>query len=371
MARARPGGNGHARAPARAAGSGCYGVHRMYLLRDARKGDLKGLGALAAALDSVNLPDDERALAEILERSCRSFQGRIRDPLRRAYVFVLEEARTGRLAGTSMLIAQHGTHDSPCAFFQVSTREHYSSTLDRHFKHQVLSIGYHFDGPSEIGGLVVSPSDRGGPEQPGKQLSFARFLYLAMFPERFRDVVLAELMPPLAGGKSPFWESCGKRFTGLEYPEADKLSRENKEFIQQLFPPGEIYATLLPPRVRRALGAVGPATEPVKRMLEAIGFRYASRVDPFDGGPHYEAPTNAIAPVRAFRRARVSAAPLSPAAAERPKLVGLARPTGRARFRAVRAPARFEGEEVLLTPEARERLEVLPGDRVGVVPLDL
>ena len=342
----------------------------MYLLRDARRSDLKGLGALAAVLDSVNLPDDERALAEILERSSRSFQGRIRDPLRRAYVFVLEEPRTGRLAGTSMLIAQHGTHESPCAFFQVSSREHYSSTLDRHFRHQVLSIGYHFDGPSEIGGLVVHPADRGGPEQPGKQLSFARFLYLAMFPERFRDGLLAELMPPLAEGKSLFWESCGKRFTGLEYPEADKLSRENKEFIQQLFPPGEIYATLLPPRVQRALGAVGPGTEPVRRMLEGIGFRYANRIDPFDGGPHYEARASEIAPVRAFRRGRVSAAPLRPAPGERAKLVGIARPEGRARFRAVRTPARFEGEEVLLPPEARERLEVEPGERVGVIPLD-
>ncbi|HZZ86260.1 MAG TPA: arginine N-succinyltransferase [Anaeromyxobacteraceae bacterium] len=343
----------------------------MYLLRDAQKSDLKGLGALAAVLNSVNLPNDERALAEIVELSCRSFQGRIREPLQRAYVFVLEEPRTGRVAGTSMLIAQHGTRESPCTFFNVSTREHYSSTLDRHFEHQVLSIGYHFDGPTEIGGLVVHPADRARPDQAGKQLSLVRFLYLAMFPERFRDTVLAELMPPLApGGKSPFWESCGKRFTGLEYQEADKRSRENKEFIQQLFPSGDLYATLLPPRVQRLLGAVGPATEPARRMLEAIGFRRVSRIDPFDGGPHYEARRDEILPVRAYRRGRVATAPLRPSADDRPKLVGLVRPDGKVRFRAVRAPARFEGDDVLLPPEARERLEVEPGERVGVIPLD-
>ncbi len=343
----------------------------MYLLRDAQKSDLKGLGALAAVLNSVNLPNDGRALAEIVEHSCRSFQGRIRDPLRRAYVFVLEEPRARRVAGTSMLIAQHGTRESPCTFFDVSTREHYSSTLDRHFKHQVLSIGYHFDGPTEIGGLVVHPDDRAGPDKPGKQLSFARFLYLAMFPERFRDTVLAELMPPLApDGRSLFWESCGKRFTGMEYQEADKRSRENKEFIQQLFPPGGLYATLLPPRVQKLLGAVGQATEPVKRMLEGIGFRYVDRIDPFDGGPHYEATTAEILPVRAYRRGRVSARPLRSGDHQPAKLVGLTRPSGKARFRAVRTPARFEGDDLLLPAQARARLEVQPGEWVGVIPLD-
>src|SRR5512142_3022179 len=107
----------------------------MYLLRDAQKRDMKALRALAAVLNSVNLPNDERALAAIVDRSSRSFDGRIRDPLERSYVFVLEDPRGERVIGTSMVIAQHGTRDSPCTFIHVSEREHYSSTLDRHFKH--------------------------------------------------------------------------------------------------------------------------------------------------------------------------------------------------------------------------------------------
>ena len=201
-----------------------------------------------------------------------------------------------------MVIAQHGTRESPCTFFDVSEREHYSSTLDRHFRHQVLSIGYHFDGPTEIGGLVVDPGARGGEEHPGKQLAFVRFLYMAMYRERFRETVLAELMPPLArDGRSLFWEAFGKRFTDLDYPEADKMSRANKEFIQQLFPPVDVYATLFPPAVQRQLGKVGPETEPVRRMLERIGFRYVSRIDPFDGGPHYEAKLSEVSLVRGPR----------------------------------------------------------------------
>jgi arginine N-succinyltransferase len=341
----------------------------MLLLRDAQKADLRALKALAAELNSVNLPHDERALAGIIDRSCRSFAGRIRDPLDRSYVFVLEEPRSGRLLGTSMVIAQHGTRESPCTFFAVSEREHYSGTLDRHFKHQVLSIGYHFDGPTEIGGLVVHPDDRGGEERPGKQLAFVRFLYLAMHRERFRERVLAELMPPLLpDGRSPFWESCGKRFTGLDYQEADKRSRENKEFIQQLFPPGDLYATLFPPRVQRLLGAVGPQTLGVKHLLEQIGFQPVGRIDPFDGGPHYEARVADVTLVRAHRQLRLARQALAAREHEAEKLVGVERRGGKVRFRAVRTPARVDGDEVLLGDEARRRLQVAPGDRVHLVP---
>ncbi|WP_176067275.1 arginine N-succinyltransferase [Anaeromyxobacter diazotrophicus] len=343
----------------------------MLLLRDAQKADLGALRALAAELDSVNLPDDERALASIVDHSRRSFAGKIRDPLQRSYVFVLAEPRSGRLVGTSMIIAQHGTRESPCTFFDVSEREHYSSTLDRHFRHRVLSIGYHFDGPTEIGGLVVHPRDRGGAAKPGKQLAFVRFLYLAMHRERFREKVLAELMPPLLpDGRSAFWESCGKRFTGLEYQDADKKSRENKEFIQQLFPPGDIYATLFPPRVQQALGAVGPGTQGVKHMLEALGFRYVDRIDPFDGGPHYEARVEDLTVVRAHRRLRVAAGDLSPRTRAPVRLVAVERPEGKVRFRAVRTALRVRGEEALLPAEARALLEVGPGERVHAIPFD-
>ncbi len=291
----------------------------MLLLRDVHKSDLRALRALARVLNSVNLPSDERALAGIIDRSAASFSGRIRNPLRRSYVFVLEDPRRGRVLGSSMVIAQHGTRESPCTFFDVAEREHYSSTLDRHFRHRVLSLGFHFDGPTEIGGLVVDPASRGGPQQPGKQLSFVRFLYMAMHRERFRETVLAELMPPLSpGGKSPFWEACGRRFTGLDYQEADKMSRRNKEFIQQLFPSSDLYATLFPATVRSSLGA---AAGPARALLERVGFRYVNRVDPFDGGPHHEARLAEISLVRSHRSARISERPLTRDAAER--LVGI------------------------------------------------
>ena len=341
----------------------------MLLLRDAQRSDLESLSALARVLDTVNLPDDPRALTRIIDHSVRSFSGRIRNPLDRSYVFVAEDARTGKVVGTSMVIAQHGTRESPCTFFQVNEREHYSSTLDRHFRHTVLSIGYHFDGPTEIGGLVVHPARRGGQDKPGKQLAYVRFLYMAARPARFRETVLAELMPPLTpDGRSIFWEAFGRRFTDLDYQTADKKSRENKEFIQQLFPPVDVYATLFPAGVRRALGQVGPATEPARRLLDRIGFRYVSRIDPFDGGPHYEAKLADVTLVRAHRRARLDAEPLDGKAED--WLVALEPARGRNRFRAVRTEVRFHRERAQLPRRAAELLGASPADALHLIPFE-
>lgn len=337
----------------------------MFLIRDARREDLSGLCRLARILDTVNLPNDREALREVIDRSNRSFASRSIRPPDGVYLFVLEDLATGRLAGTSMVIAQHGTREAPHVFFEVSEREHYSATLDRHFRHRVLSIGYNYDGPTEIGGLVVDPRYR-GKDKPGKQLSLVRFLFIAMHRSRFRSRVLAELLPPLGeGGKSELWEALGRRFTDLDYREADQYSRKNKEFIQQLFPQTDFYVTLLPQRVQRLIGRVGPETMPVRKMLERVGFRYAERIDPFDGGPHFECGTGDIALIRDRRELRLAAAPLDGVAEE--CLVATELPRGPNRFRAVRTPCRIVRESAHLPAPARRVLKAAPGGIVHVV----
>jgi len=347
-----------------------------YVIRDVQRSDLPALQKLARELDTVNLPDDERELLRIIDWSARSFDSRIKNPFQREYLFVLEEPRSERVVGASLIIAQHGTRDAPHIFFDVYEKEHYSASVDRHFRHRVLSIGYNFDGPTEIGGLVVDSGYRGGSEKPGKQLSYVRFLYIAMHPARFRDRVLVELLPKLEEDqRSPLWEALGRKFTGLSYQEADRLSRENKEFIQQLFPPGEIYATLFTQKIQDAIGEVGPETAGAKQMLTKIGFRYDERIDPFDGGPHYSAPTRDIEPIRRYRRVRVADEELPANAAPAPgeiemRLVALERPHGRNRFRATRALCAFRDADVRLSRTARDLLGARPGDRLHTVPFD-
>jgi arginine N-succinyltransferase len=342
----------------------------MYLLRDVQRADLPSLKRLAAVLNTVNLPNDEETLEQLIDTSVRSFAGKVKDPFEREYLFVLENATSEAVVGTSLVIAQHGTKEAPHTYYEVSEREHYSASLDRHFRHKVLSIAYNYAGPTEIGGLVVDPPHRSGPEKPGKQLSYVRFLFLAMHRALFRDRVLAELMPPLMpDGRSLLWEAVGKKFTGLPYTEADRLSRQNKEFIKELFPSSDIYVSLFPERTQRVVGEVGTQTRGVQRMLERIGFRYVERVDPFDGGPHFEARTQDVLLVRQFRSARVAAEPLGDEVADL-MLVGVDRDFARNRFRAVRTPARLDDQVIYLPPLARELLGVPTGARVGAIPFE-
>jgi arginine N-succinyltransferase len=341
----------------------------MLLLRDVSRSDLGGLRRLAGVLNSVNLPNDKAVLAQLIDKSVRSFSGKIEDPFEREYLFVLEDLRNDAIIGTSMIIAQHGTRESPHIYFQVTQAENYSATLDKHFRHKVLSIGYNYEGPTEVGGLVVDPPHRSGQERPGKQLSYVRFLFMAMDRSAFRDRVLAELLPPLLpDGRSLLWESIGKKFTGLDYPEADKLSRKNKEFIKELFPSSDIYASLFPAKAQKLIGEVGPNTRGVQRMLERIGFRYVNHIDPFDGGPHYEADLGEVTLVRRFRTATVAKGNLELEAEE--FLVGVGRPNPANRFRAVRSAVRFDDAVALLPEATKAVLKLKAGDRVNLIPFE-
>jgi arginine N-succinyltransferase len=113
-------------------------------------------------------------------------------------------------------------------------------------------------------------------------------------------------MPPFAkDGNSPLWEAIGRRFMNMGYHDADLLSRSNKEFILSLFPSDNIYQTLLPIEARNAIGKVGKDTEPVRKMLESIGFKYIFEVDPFDGGPHYRCPLKDIHPIKNMIKGKI------------------------------------------------------------------
>ncbi len=276
-----------------------------YSLRGVTEDDDAGLLAIAEFLDSVNLPNDSEAIRATIHSSEESFSGRRSDPRRRQYVFALVDEQQRRIVGTSMVLGQKGRKDAPYIFFTVKNDEKYSPHLDRHFVHQVLQIGYSYDGPTEIGGLVMHPELRRSPHKLGMLVSYVRFLWIAMHRPDFQNYVLAELLPPLeADGTSKLWEAVGRHFTGLSYREADRLSKHNKEFIRRLFPDAPIYASLLAPEAQEVIGRVGPQTRGVEKLLRRIGFRYVDRVDPFDGGPHFVAPTDEVQLVRRSRRVR-------------------------------------------------------------------
>lgn len=344
-----------------------------YFMRAASLDDLPELLRLAEHLDSVNLPHDEAVLGRIVEKSRASFAAEIPLPEDRQYMFVLQGADSGRVAGTSTVFAQHGRPDTPHVFFDVVSDERYSSTLGRLFSHTTLRLGFSYSGPTEIGALVLDPALRSS--GLGRVLSMARFLFIAMHRDLFKDEVIAELMPPLLpDGRSELWEYIGKRFTGLSYQEADRLSHENKEFIYALFPQTPLYASMLPSSVAELIGQVGEATRGAERILRKIGFEYSGQIDPFDGGPHFSAKTDAITLVAHARTATV----LSAADAGHPPpgariercLVGNADVSTELGALLTADEVWVQATGVSLFPETMRALSLEPGAQVWVSPLE-
>ncbi len=337
-----------------------------YLIRESRAADLEVIERLAEMLDTMNLPRDRRVLKRLIERSERSFRGRIPDPTEAEYVFVLEDLDLQRCIGTSLIIAKHGTLASPHYFMQVETDKRQSEIPPREIHHRVLRLAYTTDGPTEIGGLILHPDYRRAPEQLGMQLSYVRFNFIARHPERFQKQVLAELLSPLdAAGRNRFWEVYGRKFTGLDYREADRLSMTDKKFIHSLFPQEPLYTAVLPDEVQRSLGEVAPGALGARHLLTKIGMRSLGQIDPFDGGPFFGA---AMEDVTLLRDSVLREAHPGDLAADTGARAILSHEEDRG-FRALCAPVRIGGREVLLPTEACALLGASRGTRLTVTPV--
>ena len=222
---------------------------------------------------------------------------------------------------------------------------------------------------SELGGLVVHPEHRRANERLGLLISYVRFLYIATHRELFQDEILAELLPPLEpDGTSHLWEALGRHFTGMSYAEADRLSSTDKTFIRDLFPSGDIYASLLSPEAQSVIGKVGAQTRGVEKMLRRVGFRYAERIDPFDGGPHFVAGVDDVSLIQETRERRLCDLK-APSAGSPRALVG--RDEGKPPyFRAVACAVELGADDALIVEEdAAARLGAKVGDRLIVLPL--
>jgi len=139
----------------------------VLILRPVESADLDAIVALAAQLDSVNLPSDPEFLAERIDRSQRSFGGRIADWREGIYVFAIEDTAARRCVGTSTVIAKHGRPGMPCFWLTVTTEERHSVELGKRFVHTKLQLHSTEDGPTEIGGLILDPAYRRHPERAG------------------------------------------------------------------------------------------------------------------------------------------------------------------------------------------------------------
>lgn len=314
------------------------------------------------AAKSAVAPTDSQNLAGSLQHMSG------RTPL---FMFVLEDTEAQSVVGTAQVISRMGGPGFPNVSLQLESKDLFSTSLQTGVRHTLARLHLDETSPTEIGGLILQHSLRGHKQKLGRFLSLIRFQFMAMHRALFSPRVLAEMMGVInPAGASPFWDHCTRAFINLTYEQADRFCQQNKEFLLTLFPREPLYLTLLPPQARAVVGQVGPETVPARKMLEALGFTFHNRVDPFDAGPHLEAALDDLEPVRTTVSTRLGA-PLKDDAAARAPLAGMVSVLPEdGEFRAVQCPyALDKAGRVQVTRSVLDALGAEPGQPCGYTPI--
>lgn len=334
----------------------------MLVVRPAGPADFDSLWDLAvrSGRGFTSLPTHEPTLRERLRVSELSFRG---ETARQDawYTLMLEDAQDDAVVGVAGVDAAVGIV-RPFFSFRVATLSQASTAIGLRFDHRILVLVNECTGYSEVGSLFLRPERRKG--GAGRLLAQSRYLLIGAAPERFGDMVLAELRGWFtAEGGAPFWDHVASKFFRLPFDEADRLSGSGDgQFLLDLAPRHPIYLELLPQAASDAVGRVHDEGLPAQAMLKQEGFRHHGLVDIFDAGPTLVCPRDEIRTVRDSLRRRVAIGEID---GEGSVLMSTDAVED---FRAVRAPAAVGEVTVTMAVEAVEALRLRPGDPVRVKP---
>lgn len=359
----------------------------MFLIRQSKPEDVSTLLKLARTVYFINLPPNEQLISAKIEQSAACFRrvAGLTDPSKARrrpkhppvggydfetdlFMFSIVDRESGQVVGTSQLVSHMGGPGNPNWGMRVSEKKFHSESLRFGTTHTVAQLFGDESGPTEVGGLILDPGFRGHRRRPGRFISFVRFHFIGLERRTFADRVLAEMMGPITSeGDNVFWDAFGRKFIPVKYAEADRFCQHNRKFISELLPKEEIYLTLLPLEVINNVGVVPRETQPARRLLENLGFRYRNVIDCFDGGPHLDAPTDEIPLVAATRRlpGRVT----DDGACTVPAIVSVL--TREGDYRAIETWVDLAPDSVGLAPADFEALEAEAGATLGVTPLGI
>lgn len=274
----------------------------MLTIRPCRYDDLDNLMLISHAVGRgmTSMPADRDAWLDKIHASETAFSEAGATQPTGTYFMVLEDSETGRIAGTTAIYTGIGLN-KPFYSYKISTLVSSSDDLAITRQSRVLNMVNDYTGATEIGSLFLLPEFR----KPGvgQFLSRARYLAIADFPERFGDLVMAELRGWQDDqGNSPLWDHLGHTFFGIGFQEAvNTAALKGTKFISDLMPRYPIYIDLLPQAARDVIGKPHESSAPALNMLKKEGFQFTGYVDLFDGGPSVQAATQEIHTVRDSR----------------------------------------------------------------------
>jgi arginine N-succinyltransferase len=261
----------------------------MLFVRPGRLSDLDALEHMARTARPVlhSLPHERQALEARVALSEDSFRAEADFPGEEFYLFVLEESTTGKLLGTSSVVASAG-YSAPFYVFRNDALIHASRELHVNRKIHALTMSHELTGKSRLAGFYLDPTLTG--DAAAHLLSRARMMYIAANRRRFTPEVFSLLLGVTDEtddrSSSPFWEAVGRKFFGRDFAEVEKISGgRSATFIAEVMPTYPLYVPLLPEAAQRVLG------EPNAKSLLSYdihleeGFEPDRFVDIFDAGP--------------------------------------------------------------------------------------
>lgn len=318
--------------------------------------------SLEAKHGITSLPKDRQLLKKKIITSRQSFAKEIDSPENEIYLFVLEDLTTASVIGTSSIISKTGV-DIPSYSFKIITESQTSLSVNIEKNHRLLILESTTDGPTELAGLFLQSAYRRG--GLGKLLSLSRFLFMSSYPERFQEIITAEMRGVVSdSGYSPFWEHIGRHFFQMDFPTANLLRLMEENFVADLAPRYPLYIEFLPLEAQEVIGRTHEGTLPALHLLQQQGFGYDQHIDFFDAGPDLFASFSSIRCIRENMRKEVGEISQQP-------IDGPLYIIGNTHldFRACIAPLKIHEGKVAISLGVSEALKIQKGDFVRYIQL--
>ncbi len=340
------------------------------LIRLAKPGDLRSLMKLSALLPPgmTSMPFDLATWEKKLELVQQSTQSVVRTDQESVYLLVMEDTDTGEIVGTAGIVAGVGL-TNPFYNYKLSKDVRHSEELDIRVVSNLLNLINDFTGETELISLYLMPENR--VKYAGQFLSRCRYVFMNDFPERFSDMVFAEIRGWLdESERSPFWKHLGSKFFNLPFAKADFISAVNgSQFISDLMPRFPIYLELLPEEAVSVIGKAHDDSVPALKLLEREGFRYEKTIDIFDAGPVLQCHRENIASIRNTRSRTIAQISKSSLEAEDSPVCILSNAL-LSDYRLILSSVKFTNDDDLIVSEADAKaLGVDKGDQVSVLQI--
>lgn len=311
--------------------------------------------AVVSTSGMFNLPKERELIVDKVKRSIASFGKKSKDIGFDQYIFVLEDLKAGDLGGTCAVKAKTG-RKGPLFFYKIET------DLTKGVEIRYLRAVKYETSNTEVCGLFILPEYRHS--GLGRLLSLSRFLFIANFPERFEDIVFAEMRGVIdKNHASAFWNGLGRHFYNVEFDKIMEMQQQGREFIPEVIPKYPIYISFLPKEAQEVIGVTHPDTKPALSMLEKEGFNFTQEIDMFDAGPRIAAKKDKIRTIRKSIVATVDGIDVLYQESE-PMIIS----NTLIDFRCCLGKVEIEKPECIkLSPEVASALKVKVGDKVRYV----